>query len=515
MTGRQCSFRSSGSGHPWSVAIGRVKILRTPGDPAMTMTAEACLARIGRLPHAAVIDPAHARRWVSLTLATEPERIGWHIARAGGIGGSEAGTLLAWGFPGEGNHSRGSALRMARQKLLMLPPDRANDDMSRGAYLEDFIRQVYEDKLTRSGVAWRRRDDLKAAIEAGPHPAYPWLRASLDAVYEIGGAVRIVDFKAPSTDMLQEYVTHRNFHDYRAQLNHYDLVASGHGVTVDGLELAMFDYRRVASNGCEVFPVERDAGMQQKLIAASGEFWHRHVGIGLLPERDEEPVLSANAGIPPEIEARALAAVVRKAALDRLKKDYEADQQAIVAWVGETGTLGEGVLPLGKVFPGDDAAGFLQVRAKLVLDSERAEQRLRDLGMPDAAIEEMRGPPAYDPQKLRMAYRKLCSLVALMSGEGADVRALAGLAAQAIATAPPKEKGRFDDEAVAQALESFGEVPYTFFTEAISSGLPRANSPDKEELLARVGGRVDDFVEFLVACMQGDKELPMGAAPVR
>ena len=480
----------------------------------MKLTTEACLARISHLPHADVIDPERARRWVGLTQKIDPERIGWHIARAAGIGGSETGTLLSWRFPEDGNHSRGTAERMCRQKLLMLPPDRANDDMARGSYLEDFIQGIYERKLERRGVSWRRRDDIKAAVEAGPHPKYPWLRASLDGVYEIDGGVYITDFKAPSTAMLDEYVANRNFDDYRAQLNHYALVADGHGITIDGMELAMFDYRRVASNGCEVFPIEIDPVLQQKIIIASSDFWHGHVitGTGIEPER--ERVLTANAGVPPAIEERARAAVIRKISLDKLTKEYDADQAAVEAWVKKTGIIGDAMLPLGRFSDNRVVEGFLQVRAKSVMDGDRAAKRLSDLGMSDADIDDLRGPATYDSKKLRVAYDQMSRLMARVSAvaeEGGDVTEFLVGVDKILKLAPIKDQGIFDDAKLTIALESFGELAYTFLTEKLSSGLPRGNSQDKTELLARIGGHVDEMVGMLVSCEQVTEALPEGA----
>src|SRR3546814_10077456 len=76
--------------------------------------------------------------------------------------------------------------------------------------------------------------DLKL-IESAPHPEYPWLRASLDGIYEIDGQIWIVDFKAPSESVLEEYRRTRDFGDYTWQLHHYRKAAEGKGIHVDGL----------------------------------------------------------------------------------------------------------------------------------------------------------------------------------------------------------------------------------------------------------------------------------------
>src|SRR3546814_15867511 len=84
--------------------------------------------------------------------------------------------------------------------------------------------------------------DLKL-IESAPHPEYPWLRASLDGIYEIDGQIWIVDFKAPSESVLEEYRRTRDFGDYTWQLNHYRTAAEGKGIHVARLALALYDYR--------------------------------------------------------------------------------------------------------------------------------------------------------------------------------------------------------------------------------------------------------------------------------
>lgn len=480
----------------------------------MSLDVEECLRRIGRLPHAAVIERDDALRWVRLTLGIEPERVGWHIARAGGIGGSEAGTLVAWRFGGF--HTRGDAHRMAKQKLLKLPPDRRNDDTGRGAFLEDHIASVFEHGLTRRGLDWRARDDLKAAIEAGPHPDFPWLRASVDKVYEIGGRNVIVDFKAPSEESLQEYVRHGSYQDYAAQLNHYCLVGEGRGVRVDGLLLAMYDYRRVSSVGCHEFEIGIDRDLQQRIVAASAEFWNGYVMEGALPAADEDRVLQADGGVPPEVDDAARRAVVTKIIADKATKDYAAAQEEIAHWVRRTGTLGDGVLPLGSFAEG--SPGFLQVRATAVLDAEAAVQRLRDLGVAEAEIEGLREPDKYDGKKLPAAFdamRALMADFAAAARTGGDLSALASAAEKALAAAPVKEKGGWDEEKIKTILEILGENPYTFLTERISSGLPRGKRQDLTERRALVGRDLDLLVGDLAFCApaRAEEASPEAQAP--
>src|SRR3546814_13020044 len=109
----------------------------------------------------------------------------------------------------------------------MVPPSGPTVDTKRGIDREPFIRDRFEDGLSREGIPFRHCDDLQKLIESAPHPEYPWLCASLDGIYEIDGQIWIVDFKAPSESVLEEYRRTRDFGDYTWQLHHYRKAAEG------------------------------------------------------------------------------------------------------------------------------------------------------------------------------------------------------------------------------------------------------------------------------------------------
>lgn len=476
-----------------------------------------CLNRIGRLPHAAVIRPDDARRWVRRTMSIDAERIEWHIARAGGIGGSEAGAMIAWAFGGM--NARETAERLALRKLLVIPPDAPNFDTGRGNYLEPHIRAVYEEKLTRQGRDWRRRDDLRSIIEAGPHPEMPWMRASLDGLYEIDGAIVLPDFKAPSEDTLDGYMRHHDYDDYRAQLNHYALVAEGRGVRIDKLELAFYDYRRVSVEGVRICPVALDRDLQDRLAQACDTFWNHHVAHGIVPREDRERVLG-HRDVPVEVEAAARRAVDCKILADQFGASYEEARGKVARWVSTTGRLRDGMLPLGSMT--EDASGFLEMRAKTVIDLDAAVARLRDLGMPEHEVDGLRLPPALDSAKAAACYQSAIDLLSrVASGQenwvvdetlGQDIRNL-------LASVPGREKSGFDPVRVEAALVSFGEVPYIFHVERVAGTLPRGKSQDlleRKEILSFLG---DGFLDSLVACKQVAEELheesPSGPTPGR
>jgi predicted phage-related endonuclease len=487
-------------------------------DPNSPHAVEVCLRLIGRLPQAAVIQPEHALRWVERTLKIDPERIEWHIARAGGIGGSEAGGILSWA--GEGFNARESAHRLGLRKLLRLAPDAPNFDTGRGHKLEPYIRSIYEERLTRDGHQWRRRDDLRSKVEGGTHPDFPCMRASLDGLYEIDGAIVIPDFKAPSEDSLTSYMQHGDYHDYRAQLNHYAFVAAGRGVHIDALQLAFFDYRRVSTEGVRICPIEVDPDLQQRMAQAATAFWQDHVMQGIAPADDRERVL-AHPDVPQEVEEAAVRAVNAKMLADRFEETYETERGKVARWVHVTGRLGDGMLPLGSFSPG--ARGLLEVRSKPVLDLDAAVARLRQLGMGDNAIEDLRLPPNDgDKDKLRAAYSKalsaLRSVATAIQTSTVDEGTLLDIRA-ALAAVPGKEKSGFDPVRVTEALVSFGEVPYHFSTERVAGTLPRGKAQDvleRKDLVAVLG---DELLVSLVPCMQEaeelNDELPAGPTPGR
>src|SRR3546814_6266959 len=98
-----------------------------------------------------------------------------------------------------------SGFEVGEQKLLMCAPSGPTVDTKRGIELEPFIRDRFEDGLSREGIPFRHRDDLQKLIERAPHPEYPGLRAYLDGINEIEDQIWIVDFKGTSEYVIEEY----------------------------------------------------------------------------------------------------------------------------------------------------------------------------------------------------------------------------------------------------------------------------------------------------------------------
>jgi predicted phage-related endonuclease len=324
------------------------------------------LEAISRLPQATVLLPENVSRWLADTLRIDPERVEWHIQRAGGFGGSEAGLLLEWATRNDPRPivgtGWGTPTRLVRQKLLMLAPDAPGVDARRGIALEPIIAQMFEDTLAREGRVWTRRDDLKRIVESGGHPAMPWMRASLDGFYEIDGKLWIIDFKAPSETSLEKHREKLSM-GYVAQLNHYAMVARGFMVKVDGLALAMFDYRRFGEEPLAIFDVRPDLDLQHRIAEGGRSLWHEHVLTGRVPA-----VNDAVTDVIPEGLVELLEELRRtKRGVAELMRRKDALSEEILARMSAAG--------LEKIAV-DLSEGSATVTLRRDLDTERAWERL-------------------------------------------------------------------------------------------------------------------------------------------
>jgi len=161
--------------------------------------------------------------------------------------------------------------------------------------------QMFEDTIARDGKIWKRRDDLKHIVELGGHPAMPWMRASLDGLYEINGKLWIIDFKAPSETSLEKHREKLSI-GYISQLNHYAMVARGFGVEVDNLALVMFDYRRFGEKPIIIFEVQPDLELQRRIAKGGRSLWHEYVLAGQVPALKEGLVDAVPQGLIENLE---------------------------------------------------------------------------------------------------------------------------------------------------------------------------------------------------------------------
>lgn len=452
------------------------------------VTEQELLDQIALLPQAGFIDEDRAKRWIERVLEIDPLRAPWHVARAGGFGGSEMGALVA-SYEGR-YHPFSSARESVKHKLLLLPPSRPTVDTKRGTELESFIQGRFEDGLKREGLTFRHRDDYQEIIESAPHPDHPWLRASLDGIYEIDGQIYIVDFKAPSESVLEEYRRTLDFGDYTWQLHHYRKAAEGKGIQVDGLVLAMYDYRQ---NEVVPFTVAHEPERDATLIEAGTTYWNDFVLRDVIPDLPERPVAAAVVA-PEEIEIAARRFVAAKMVATAAEAEAGSCRVAVERWIAAEGELAGAVVTLGD---------YMEVRGKPVPDTDAMVSRLVELGLPETAIERLRGPDKIDPKKAVAAFQGLAIAArevihAAELGGDALTKALEGLA-EAVEAAPVKEKGAYDESLLQETLVSCGERADKFVTEKLSSALPRR----KVIGLAEQRETVEEFYRQLVDAVSG------------
>lgn len=460
-----------------------------------------CLDLIRELPQAGIIGHEDAIIWIERVKAIDP-RIAWHIKRAGGIGGSEIGTLISWAF-GDFK-SRGSAGRLAKQKLFMLPPDRPNDDMARGVFLEPHIRAVFEARLTADGHDWKRRDDLEEAVVNSVHPAYPWLRGSMDGIYEIDGKTILVDFKSPSEDALDNCLRYKNYDDYRAQLNHYFLVCEGADITIDSMALVLYDYRRAGTIGVHVEPIAIEPALQQKIVQAGSDFWNEFVMKGAVPDTATRQLVRPVGGIPDDLEEMAKKAILYKVTAEHALKQYEEVRRDIANRVSMIGELGQGSLMLGS-FDGEEN-GMLVVTAKKTLVPEQAIERLVDLGYDENAIKELKGEEQY--KDANNAFKKLDTLYSIGQQIADECKENPNelkispetfkLLISAIRRPLTKKPGDWDEEKIKEALVLCNEDVYSFMAETCAPVLDRRNRPDMDNLRREMSEEADVLVNAVL-----------------
>lgn len=408
-------------------------------------------ALIDALPQASVVDAATRHAWLGQTLRVDPGRVEWHIARAGGFGGSEAGLLLEWATrhderPVVGT-GWGSVERLVRQKLLLLAPDAPGIDALRGIALEPMIASLFEEFLTRSGRVWSRRDDVRRLVEDGPHPGMPWLRASLDGVYEIDGGLWIVDFKAPSETSLEKHREEVST-GYVAQLNHYALVAAGKGVPVRGLALAMLDYRRFGDNPIAFFEVPGSDFMRRRIAEGARVLWHEHVLAGRVPEAASSVSREPPPGV---VEALRELRDIR-AGLAELTRRKEALSERVAGLMRAAGIERLAV---------DLGDGKANVSLRAALDAERAWERLAAFAEGDAGRERLRKDVYQrefrDQEAAVSWFDRLSEVLA-----GTPVERLPSGLREVLMAPPEIATGRLLPQPARAALRAVGERPEDF-----------------------------------------------------
>ena len=461
--------------------------------------------------------------WINKTHSIDGDRISWHVERVFGFGGSEMGGLVdSW--LGKRNF-RNTALQIVSSKLLLNTPSRAEPAMLRGTIMEDFAQQRFEDKLDKLNKQWKRLEDIQRdVIETKSNPIHPWMRSSLDGLYEIDGDIVIVDFKCPSTEVMKEYKNfstkimdylsvdnktsygdyfipntenrnssdfdyHVPFRDYIYQLHHYLKDAECKNITVDKVMLAVLDYQEGAES--IIFDIEKDDLISLDIISAGDHYWNNYVLKGLLPSPDIKDILEPQF-IPENIQESAMLFSYYKQLASSSEKKADLFKMDIHQYVESLGSIKDKVLKIG----------LLETTSKVSFNDELVESRLLELGYQQKEIDALRTTGSFDTKKLNKYTEDLMTahedlLLAFDTKDLKLVNDSLKKLKSIYADLPLKKKGSFDHKKVEKILLSCKEDPNCYLQENLNSVVTRKNVPEKELQRDQVLDELDKIQETL------------------
>lgn len=475
--------------------------------------------RIRRLPHARHVSDARIDKWIDDTLRLDDGRLLWHVDRLGGFGGSEMGGLVKSLRNEDDFYS--TAHSVCAGKLCFVSPTSGDGHAERGQKMEPIARQEFERHLTRSGLNFRRLDDVQRdVIEGQDNPIYVWMRSSLDGLYDVEVApgqweTWLVDFKCPTAGMVEKYkqecdklqsstgltsahglllpssddreaaghTSSLSLSGYVHQLHHYYEDARLKGVQIDRMILSVLDYE------AGLKPIQVEVAIDQRVINANIEagehYWHEWVQQGEVPDPIRKDIVVAEnlsekdlGRVQEVLQTRLLANLLQehgKKIEDELSQDLR-----------QRGKLAGATLDLGA----------MTVKGEPAVEEERAISRLQELGFSEEAIAAMRRPGVTDKASLMKRDRAYTDLGRhLVSNEvrrnpeqlREALRALRDLSA----TGPKQKIGDLDPEMVTEALLSCKEDANLFVQEKLSFSQTRKASieldynKDKAEELIR------------------------------
>lgn len=199
-------------------------------------------------PPAVIAGPAPERA-PDVRMAVEPGSPEWHALRRTGIGGSDVAAVL-------GVSQWRSAYEVFLDKRGELPPQEESEPMRWGTLLEPVIRQRYAD-VTGCDVL-----KLPTTFRS---EQYPWMIANLDGVRRDGS--RLLEAKTARTgEEWGEPGSDEVPLAYLLQVQHY-MTVTPFRVTDIAVLIGSSDFR--------IYTVEADRELQEMLIEAEAEFWHR------------------------------------------------------------------------------------------------------------------------------------------------------------------------------------------------------------------------------------------------
>ncbi|WP_419629918.1 hypothetical protein [Thiolapillus sp.] len=293
------------------------------------MTGHAALIdRIKSLPQAAHIKDESIDRYLKV-VSNDPEHNAlWHIRRLTGWGGSEIGTLVA-NYRGM-RSTFTSARDLVAQKLLMQPPQKADNLMRRGNLLEPVIAEI----ARRDFNATRDEESLnaiQAAMEAQQTGEHEWMRVYPDDVLLINGKRILTDYKAPT----EAPTSLETSLEYACQLHQGAHLLLQEGIKLDGM--AIFYYNHAKG---EIMPVQVpwDQQLYDDMLVAGDYYWDC-VLKGELP-----PYITPEREALPEYTEEQAAELGRRieetASLFLMKQDIEARFETASKALAQLATLG-------------------------------------------------------------------------------------------------------------------------------------------------------------------------------
>lgn len=373
-------------------------------------------ALIDKLPQRKAIKDEHATNWLHRTYRTAVERmelehgegnatvedvhnhVFWHVRRASGIGGSEAGTVLKHYRGKKGTF--GDAKTLVMEKLLILSPQPSTPEMARGVRAEPWVQRMYHEQHQ---VESHSDLDMLKNFRWDKRPASIGTPDDIvqHTIGPFAGMKRCLDYKAPSAAVMEEYERDGVSEDYTCQVHHYGILELAAGSRFDVMSIEAFDPR---SFQIVSFPVPFDKEFAKEIADSSHRVWHEHVMMGLIPDAPEVDTL--------DVEDEALVNIgVQAAFLKVLEDDIGKRRKDLIEKISIMGSewhdLAEGKMELS-------VGSFARKR-------KWDEEKLRDIAAAaDIDISPFNIPDKKGKIDADEAAEFLTSLHELLSAEDAD-----------------------------------------------------------------------------------------------
>lgn len=327
----------------------------------------------------------------------------FHASRMTGIGGSDAGVILA-DYRNQ-PHPFSNVEQLAREKLLRNVMIEPSYHAYAGNLFEEAIRQFFyywhrasPDEQMQSRDAWPHGDQIREI--------YPWMNGREDDIVRVRGARMLVDYKHSEPDRTLPL-------HYRAQLHHYAMQqtiawgADHPSELFDSLGLAYYDGKRI-----HLRTIAIDDELMNDLVEANDRFW------GYVMRGEVAPNLRDRAMKPHDIPDHQMGTIQklnRELMALQAQKDAvaEREEQVKKSLIDELRTRRD---PDGSVADEEPRrlaqinlpVRFLHTQVKTSLDEDRVKEVLERHQVP---IEEVSTPSPkaddYDMNALFEAFREL------------------------------------------------------------------------------------------------------------